>query len=222
MDIFNKNNKLNEIEQKSSEYQIAKSILEDVIASGLSIYEYCHINAGNRVTEIKKYIKQIYNSSDEKNRESTRIIRELEEKENPNFINELNFIKEEIMYNDNFTVIDYYLLTKLHIDDFIKRVGMNAMMNQFVGNNFQCSYTHFYNYANKKQIVSINKDRELKLMRSINGRVITIEEKEAIFKFFEENEIPLNEATYSAAIRKIVNNELDFIQKINTYKKGSF
>ena len=38
----------------------------------------------------------------------------------------------------------------------------------------------------------------------------------------EENNIPIDQYTYRACLNKLINNDLEFNQKLKTYAKGSF
>ena len=69
-----------------------------------------------------------------------------------------------------------------------------------------------------ERIVSINKQQELKVNRIIKGYYVTPDDKEAIFKYLEEEQIPLNMFTYRAALNRLVSGNYDFIQKINVYR----
>lgn len=209
-------------EYRKDQLSVAKSVIEDLIESDKSIYEYCHSNLGYTYAEIKNYIRGYFGEYRSNMPRTREFIQMIESRENPRFINELNHIVEQIMYDENYTVIDYYLDTKLDIVDFMKKTNIkNASISQFAAQNFDSAYS-FGKEVWRRNLKEFNKQQELKVTRIIKGRLIISEEKEAIFKYFEENEIPLNNYTYHAALGKLANSDLDFTSKINTYKKGSF
>lgn len=197
---------------------IAQSVVEDLIASGKSIYEYCHEHLEYRYLDIKKYILAVFSEPRGQTEKSKTFIQKIEDRENPNFINELNYIAEEIINNENFDIIDYYLATKLDIDDFIKKVQPSIQIFDFVDKNFDRTCRHFKLNSYNVRIVSINKQQELKVNRIIKGYYVTPEDKEAIFKYLEEEQIPLNMFTYRAALNRLVSGNYDFMQKINVYR----
>lgn len=205
-------------EYRKDNLNIAQSVVEDLIASGKSIYEYCHEHLEYRYLDIKKYILAVFSESRGQTEKSKTFIQKIENRENPNFINELNYIAEEIMNNENFDIIDYYLATKLDIDDFIKKVQPSIQIFDFVNKNFDRTRKHFEMDSYNERIVSINKQQELKVNRIIKGYYVTPDDKEAIFKYLEEEQIPLNMFTYRAALNRLVSGNYDFIQKINVYR----
>lgn len=205
-------------EYRTDKLNIAQSVVEDLIASGKSIYEYCHEHLEYQYSDIKKYILTVFGESSGHTEKSKSFIQKIEERENQYFIDELNYIAEEIINNENFDIIDYYLATKLNIDDFMKKVPSAIQINDFAQKNFERTYRRFQMNTSNPRITSLNKQQELKVNRIIKGYLVTPEDKEAIFKYLEEEQIPLNTFTYRAALNRLVSGNLDFIQKINVYK----
>ena len=196
----------------------AKEVLYDLLSSGLSIYEYCHIHGKYRVLEVKDFIRKIYGTSNVGKEKACEVISEIESREHENFMRELNSIIIQIENNPDFTILDYYSLTKLNIDDFYDKVGpQDAIIGRFVSTN---SLSKCRNFSVRMAVFS--PEEELNVSRIIKGREITREEKEKIFKYLEENDIPINQYTYRACLNKLVNNKLEFNQKLKTYAKGSF
>lgn len=186
-------------------------LIEDIFNNNCSIYEYCDKHyITYTIGEINKFIKQFYGIK------SNEIIKNLNSKDNPNLQLKLNNIALKIINNPNYTIVDYYLETKLNLDDFYRRVENRKEISIFVSSN---SKKYFSNSHNHESYFS--KNDELKTKRIIKGKEITIEEKNSIFKFLEDNDIPVNAFTYRACLNKLVNNSLDFMSKIKTYK-GSF
>lgn len=200
-------------EERTDKLSLAQSILEDVLASGLSIYEYCHEHLEYNVIDIRKYIKTIYSSKEE----ADKIINQIESREDSNFVSQLDYIACQIIENPNFTIIDYYLATKLSLEDFYSKVSIKSIeVAQFVGANSIPKYNTY-----RINDSSFNKNKELMVKRIIAGRYITPEDKEAIFKYLEANKMPVDKFTYRAGLNKLVSSDLDFEQKINVYR-GSF
>lgn len=186
-------------------------LIEDLFNSNCSVYEYCDKNYQiYTVGEINKFIKQFYGIK------GIEIIKKLNNKENPNFQSKLNNIALNIINNPNYTIIDYYLETKLRLSDFYSRVENRREIAVFVSANSKKTFTNSHNYVSY-----FNKNEELKAKNIIKGKEITIEEKNSIFKFLEDNGIPVDQFTYRACLNKLVDNSLEFMQKIKTYK-GSF
>jgi len=185
-------------------------LIEDLFNKNCSVYEYCDKNYQvYTVVEINKFIKQFYGIK------AVEIIKELNSKEDPNFQLKLNNIALNIINNPNYTIIDYYLETKLKLRDFYSRVESRREISTFVFTNSKRSFNDLHNCT------SFSKDAELKSKHIIKGREITIEEKNSIFQFLENNDIPVDEFTYRACLNKLVDGSLEFNQKIKTYK-GSF
>lgn len=209
---------LSAFEYRTDNLSFAQSIVEDLITSGKSIYQYCHENLEYKCSDIKKYILMFFGETKGHAEKSKIFIEKIEERENQHFIDELNYIAEEIINNENFDIIDYYLATKLDIDDFMKKVSPTIQIIDFAQKNFERTYRRFQMNTSNPRITSLNKQQELKVNRIIKGYLVTPEDKEAIFKYLEEEQIPLNTFTYRAALNRLVSGNLDFIQKINIYK----
>lgn len=200
------------------EYAEAKQVLYELLSSGVSIYEYCHTHGKYSVSEIKKYIRKIYSATDFGNKKVSEVISEIESREQNDFIEELNNIAFQIQNNPNFTILDYYHLTKLSLDDFYDKIGFYSLeVSKFVNSN-----SVIKRIGMGMPVSKFSQERELRVSRVIKGREITKEEKELIFKYLEENNIPIDQYTYRACLNKLINNDLEFNQKLKTYAKGSF
>ena len=196
----------------------AKEILYELLSSGLSIYEYCHVHGKYRVLEIKNFIKTVYGTSKIGKEKTSEVISEIEAREHDNFIKELNSIVIQIENHPDFTILDYYALTKLNVDDFYDKIGpQSAIVGKFVSTNSLSKRKRF-----SVRMAAFSPEEELRVSRIIKGREITKEEKELIFKYLEENDIPVDQYTYKACLNKLINNDLEFNQRLKTYTKGSF
>lgn len=193
-------------------YSLAKEVIDDLIVSGKSIYEYCHEHLEYNMLDIKRFIKIVYSELGSSPSKVNKIIKEFEDKESPSFISKLQYIAYEITNNPNFTILDYYSLTKLSLEDFKFKIKdiCNKQIAIFIGTN---SSTRQVDVETK-----ITLENELKVNNIINGRLITDEDKIAIFKWLEENQIPVNKYTYKCCIKKLIQDNFDFTQKISVYK----
>lgn len=186
-------------------YSLAKSVIDDLIASDKSIYEYCHEHLEYNALDIKKFIRIVYTELGAGANKPDKIIKELETKEKSSFISDLKYIAHEINNNPNFTIVDYYLLTKLSLDDFKVKIKdvYNKQIAIFIGTNSKWLKTE----------LKTTLESELKIKNIINDREITNEEKILMFKWLEENQIPANKYTYNWCIKKLIKEDFDFTQK---------
>lgn len=199
-------------------YAESKQVLYELLSSGVSIYEFCHIHGKYSVSEIKKHIRKVYSTADLGNKKVSEVILEIESREQKDFIEKLNNIAFQIQNNPNFTILDYYHLTKLSLDDFYDKIGFYSIeVSKFVTANSVVK-----RIGMGMPVSKFSQERELSVSRIIKGREITKEEKELIFKYLEENDIPIDQYTYRACLNKLINNDLEFNQKLKTYTKGSF
>lgn len=176
------------------EYNV--QIVNRVINSGYSIEEFCHYNLGFDIKQIEKSIKIVfdYKKTD---------INLLKENSSQNFINQIKNIVLKIE-KGNYDNIDYYMDTKLSFRDFqivTKKYGIyNSLVAIFIASNL-------------KNDIAINRENELNNKLIIKDRSITDIEKQEIFAFLEENQIPISMRTYKTAINKYLNNEIDIETK---------
>lgn len=191
-------------------YSLAKAVIDDLIASDKSIYEYCHEHLEYNALDIKRFIRIVYTELGAGANKPDQIIKELENKEKSSFISDLKYIAHEINNNPNFTIVDYYLLTKLSLDDFKVKIKdvYNKQIAIFIGTNSKWLKTE----------LKTTLESELKIKNIINDREITNEEKILMFKWLEENQIPANKYTYNWCIKKLIKEDFDFTQKIYVYK----
>lgn len=204
-----------ELEYRKDNLSLAQNIVNDLIVSGMSIIEYCDNHIEYNINDIKKYIKIIYGEYGEGLKKTEMFINALECKSKEKTTNKINYIANEIINNPEFTILDYYLLTKLSLEDFNKLVNVRDIsLSKFLAANSTSSRRNSKLY----KTILFKPEEELKITRIIKGKLITEEEKKMIFKFMEENQVPINQYTYRACINKLVNEDLDFIQKINVYK----
>lgn len=181
--------------------KISKSemIVNDILKSGYSMEEY-GANKGILISKIYLVIRDtnIYKEHyDELNNRSEK------------FEQLIKNLIYGILY-ENMDILDYYMQTNLDLNDFL-RISKQLLsspsdiikISQFVKKNLNLIKTAI-----------VNKNQEMKTACSINGHEITIEEKEKIFTFLEQNNIPLK--LYHFALRKYLNGNLDLEQKVKS------
>ena len=181
---MNNSNKQKEIDKK----------LKDLYLSNLSIEEYCS-NNGLWINSIKLLC--------EKNREYYKeIIDEILKRDSSEFKNYIKDVGIKILESDEFDRLDYYLNTKLKYEDFrdilyevLPKDKVILILRKFSKMN-KISYS-----------TPINKEKELEIINTIGGRVITKEEKERIFNYLEDNSIPID--LYRIALKRYANGTLD-------------
>lgn len=192
--IKSNTNELKRILDSRKEYnESVNQVVISLIESGYSIEEFCHHYLEYDIKYVENCVKKLVDKKDND-------IKLLKEKNsNQEFINEMKNIVAKIE-NGNYDCIDYYMDTKLSLNDFLnvtKRYGINKV-----------SVSIFIN-TNIKKNMAINKESELNGNLIIKGREITKEEKSNIFSFLKENEIPINLNTYKMALTKYLNGEID-------------
>ncbi len=195
-------------EEKS--HLVMPTLLKDLFESNCSVYEYCDKNYGYTVGQINKTIKQYYCTR------ANEVIKKLESLEKKDFQDKLNSIAFNIVNNKDYTIIDYYLETKLDLDDFYNRIEKRKEIALFISSNFNRAFARSHNYSS-----IFNKSFELNVKRIIRGKEITMEEKNMIFNFLEANNIPINKFTYKAGLKLLLDGKINNQDKIKIYK-GSF
>lgn len=189
---------------------IEKELIASLLNANCSIYEYCDKNYKYSVGEIKQALKTFYGCK------APEIIQKLNSIESPRLDCKLNYIAYKIKTDPNFDILEYYSLTKLSPKDFYKKMQIeDRIISKFVSNNSKGSY------IDRAKYLSFNKNYVLKTTYIVRGKVITEEEKQMIFKFLDDNEIPFNQFTYRACQNKYLDGKIDSIHKIKIHK-GSF
>ena len=203
--------KFNNNSSSSTNNYFPLEAIKDLFASGCSIYEYCDRHLEYNVSDLVKTIKATCGEK------AKSVLQNLQNLESQEFKQKLNNLLFQIINDPEFTILDYYSITKLSINDFKAKVEChNINFCEFITHNSEKNF----NYS-KKSYSRFNKEQEMKIKRIIHGVEITEEDKINIFNYLESNEVPVNKFTYRACINKLINGTLDFKQK-NKYLKGSF
>lgn len=150
---------------------------------------------------------------------------------NNNYV-EINNICNEIIYKINngvlenevkrkYDLLDYYLESKYDYN-IIKYFLMNnnptyyqilrRFMKKYKGNKPLYRLT-IQSILDEKTIVNIQFDENNNPIPN-SGRLITREEKENVFNYLVNHNIPLYEETYSLALKKYINDEIDLKSKV--------
>ena len=185
-----------------------KDLILDVLASGKSIGEYCAEHLYYDVTDIHRTLEDLY-----RNNGKEFLVREvLNSRESWTFQYELKFILKD-MEDENFTIIDYYLKTKLSLYDF-KRLLINIdtygakVLGSFIDKYSTCMCAK--NYENPDKF----KENKLKETYRIDNVELTEVDKNKIFSWMDENEMPYTSHTYKEARDRYLKGEL--IKKVKT------
>lgn len=120
-----------------------------------------------------------------------------------------------------YDMIDYYIDAPYNIKKFLLKLKDNVsdedfdVIRSFIGKKeeFKLGTSVF----NSKVIVDVKYDEKGRMIEG-SGREITLEEKEKIVNFIQENEIPLNNLTYNCGIRRCINNIYPFNEKVKVKK----
>lgn len=172
---------------------------ECLYLSNLSIEEFCSLT-GEAIASIKSIVSSNINieSSCEKAKDI------LERIPSDEFINKIISLSYEIDTNDFLDALDYFEVTRLKNSDF------RDLISKYFAQKDLVRIIKKLNQVVKIN-PNINKTIELNSKKIIGGREISLEEKEAIFKFLEENNLPLG--LYNVALKRYLNNNLKVLKK---------
>lgn len=188
-----------ETEKINYQYENAKRVVISVCSSNLSVAEYCDENLYCDMKNIKECVMLLTRRN---KKVSKLILEKINEKESPEFIERMNSIKEEIQNNKDFDIVDYYLRTGLSLSDFKTVVGTFPELNKLIDRNPLNLCTS--RYSDPKSF----KNKNANAILSIDGITISDEDKDKIYEYMEENDIPYTQATYKAVVRKYISGEL--------------
>ena len=185
-------------EKKDELKEKSKYILVDVVMSGLSVAEYASKNLYLDINDIKQAIK---NLTSETGKTYQRIVDEINSRESKTFQDEMKDILSE-MGSSDFDIIDYYSRTKLSLNDFKKIVGSARSLSIFMGKYKNCASRSKYRDPSKF------KEEQYDKLHVMQGIIITNEDREIVFKYMDENQIPYTEETYRAVLGKYLDDNL--------------
>lgn len=171
---------------------------ESLYISKLSIEEFCSLTGESLVNT--KVTVETYLKNEKYCDKAKEILARTSSKE---FYNNILSLAYEIDTNESFDAIDYYGSTRLKNSDF------RDILSNLVERTDLIRIVKKLNSIVK--ISNVNKTFELKSKKIISGREIKLEEKEMIFKYLEDNNLPIG--LYNVALKKYLNNNLKILKK---------
>ena len=172
---------------------------ESLYLSKLSIEEFCSLT-GESIVKTKSTVESNLKCADYSEMSKEILSRTPSEK----FYDRIISLAYEIDTNDSFDALDYYEVTRLKNSDFRDIVSKKIDKKNIV------RIVQKLNMKVKLNM-NLNKTIELNSKKIISGREITFEEKEAIFKYLEDNNLPLG--LYNVALKRYLNDRLKVLKK---------
>lgn len=173
-------------------------LTNEILKSGYTVEEYC-ANLGISISSTYNIISKSKSYRDH--------IDEFNNRSKEQFNQLLKNLIYSIIY-ENIDILDYYMQTHLDLNDFAR-----LSKEMISANDDRIIISKFVQKAqNLVKFSTTIKEQELKRVTSINGYEVTIEEKEKIFDFLEQNNIPSK--LYPVALNRYVNGTLNIKEKI--------
>lgn len=175
----------------------------------------------NYLNALKMYNKELYNRYNDS-------ISKKEQESEDNISLEIKLLEEGILngYEENglkreFDIIDYLTITKIpttKIGKFdLSKINSKARMELHrIKNNFKYinkeDKRELKNILETTKIVGVKFDKNGSTIPG-SGRTITDEEKNNLIDYLREREIPVNNGTYNALLKRYLNGFIDFTDK---------
>lgn len=199
---------LNQININLELFLNSKKIVDELLNSEFNILEFAHHHIEYNVKDIKNAIK-IVSLND--NTFLSKINNIINSRNSFNAYCEIDNIINLILNDESFDIIDYYNMTKLSFKDLIEYCKLyydeeTASKIKKFSNKYKETILH-----NRTKVII---EKELEGFTSIQGRLITREEKEIIFSYLKERQIPINVMIYKAALKKYIDGNLIESQKV--------
>ena len=192
-----KENIIKQNEELLREQRIIKQLFEsnDTVELFCSKYGY-HLH------EINLMIRKLPST------EKEQILEKLESRSNAELIETMTQVIKEICLNKEFDIIDYYQYTHLYpiSFDYLLREHFNELSPLIMK-----KVSIFIRKYEQYEKIQISRKPEIATETIIDDRVITKEEREKIFNYLEQNNIP--NYFYKEALRKYIQNE-DYFNEI--------
>lgn len=176
-------------------------ILNDLINSNLSIEEFCS-KTGCLISTVRLICERYKDNNEE-------IIDSILKKDTKEFKCYIKEIGECILLNNEFNKLDYYLSTSLRYEDFRNILFEVIPKEEVLKILRRC--TNIFKISTNY----ISKEKELEIVNTINGRVISKEDKIKVFDFLDENNMPID--LYRLVLKKYVNGEIDLGRQKRKY-----
>lgn len=172
--------------------------LIDVYNSEYCIEEYCS-NTGALVYATRREIEGM--TVADKAKYETQY-NEVLQRDNSEFYKYIKFVISKLneIKRDEFTMMDYHTYTRLNMNDFI------SLAKTLVEDESTIKDLILTIKLANKRTFNTSKSNELSCKTIIGGREITLEEKEMIFDYLEENNYP--KCDYKIALRKYLDGEI--------------
>ena len=190
--------------------EVNLELFTNLYDSNLCIYEYCS-KTGYQVQEIEEYL----NSIESNYPECKLSIKTIKTRDKSQFMRYMVYVTYKLYHLEEYDFLDYLEYTKLNIKDFydiIQEIHFDeTMMRNLYKKLRQISPSKKWG---NNYIYDINREEKLDSKTIINGRVVTREEKEKIFKFLDNNHY--STSLYNIALKKYLNGKLDLDNKVLT------
>lgn len=179
--------------------------MKQLFESNYTVELFCS-KYGYHLHEINLMIRKLPST------EKEQILEKLESRSNAELIETMTQVIKEICLNKEFDIIDYYQYTHLYpiSFDYLLREHFNELSPLIMK-----KVSIFIRKYEQYEKIQISRKPEIATETIIDDRVITKEEREKIFNYLEQNNIP--NYFYKEALRKYIQNEDYFneIQKVN-------
>lgn len=186
----------------------SKKIVDELLNSEFNILEFAHHHVEYNIKDIKNAIKIV--SLNEKSFFS-KINNIINSRNSFDIYYEIDNLINNILTNDNFDVIDYYNMTKLSFKDLIEYCRF--YYDEETANKVKL-FSHKYKDNIYHSGTKIIEEKEFECLTTLQGRVITKEEKEIIFNYLNERQIPINIMIYRVALKKYIDGNLIETSKV--------
>ena len=172
--------------------KISLSTVRDVIENWISFIEYCH-NYGGTVNDLLHMGSIIRDEYPEFYSEFMK----LNCKPSEQFITYIKWVVMDIKAKgQDFDIFDYSYFTKL------RPISFKMLCQEILKGRDYDIVRSVVNKFENYMFIEIDKEQELKGVTIIKGYEVTREEKEFVFAFLEENNIPYY--AYKCALRKYI------------------
>lgn len=187
--------KKNNVSYKNEKYS---QIIDKVFESGLSKYEYCFNFNDINVSDVNSAIHYFQN-----NAKYLALAKIVESRDSSKVMFRINQILDKILTDDNYSIIDYFMETKLEPSDFKNIVQDNLSSKE------RTTVSKFFNrYLETKNEKLINMEKEYSSKLIIKNEEVLNEVKRQAYDFLKENKFPMTKYLYRECLRKIINGEI--------------
>jgi len=187
---------------KQKDLSVYLKSIKEIIESGYSVEEFCSMYGKYTLTQIDDMAKKIRLEYPDIYNEFINLCKNSSDK----FYTYIKWVAIDIKHNSNFDIFDYYYYTRLNPVDFLT-ISKRILSKE----QYQIVHPIVDKFLKVKD-VKFNKKVELNGITIIKNIEITKEEKEKIFEFLDDNNMPYR--SYKSALRKYVNGDYRLIEYI--------